>query len=241
MKFLRSWLAPPCCELCPRLIDDVPGLCPVCAGHWIELSPSRCEICADPFEGQGLSSHRCGTCMAQRPSFAKVSSAVEFEGSAVALLHALKFGGRKSALRPLAQKAGPSFRAAVENFGPDFLLAMPLGWLRRWRRGFNQSQLLLRALLRHTGIAVPVWRGARRRTTPPQARMGREARSRILKASFRPLPPKSLKDLRILVVDDVLTTGATAEALSKCLLQAGAASVQVFAFARARRKGIGRP
>ncbi|HKX11530.1 MAG TPA: ComF family protein [bacterium] len=237
MFLLRACLAPPCCELCPRLIDDLPGLCADCAAHWVELSPWRCEICADPFAGRELSSHRCGTCLQNSPSFEKVSSAVEFEGSAVGLLHALKFTARKSALGPLAEKGAPSFRAAVEAFAPDLLVAMPLGWLRRWRRGFNQSYLLLKALRRRAGIDVPIWRGARRRTTAPQARLGRGDRQRALAHSFRPLKPGSLRDRKILVVDDVLTTGATAESFSKCLLQAGARSVQVFAFARARRKG----
>jgi ComF family protein len=219
------------------LIDEPPGLCADCAGHWVELSPWRCELCADPFAGQELSAHRCGACLQNPPSFEKVSSAVEFEGSAVGLLHALKFSGRKSALRPLAAKGELAFRAAVEAFAPDFLVAMPLGWLRRWRRGFNQSYLLLKALRGHAGVEVPIWRGAQRRTTAPQARLGRGDRQRALARSFLPLKPGSLRDRKVLVVDDVLTTGATAEGFSKCLLQAGARSVQVFAFARARRKG----
>ncbi|HKY64332.1 MAG TPA: ComF family protein [bacterium] len=236
-RFLRSCLAPPCCELCPRLIEEPPGLCAACAGLWVELSLWRCELCADPFAGQGLSAHRCGVCLQNPPSFEKVHAAVEFDGSAVGLLHALKFGGRRSALGPLAEKGAPHFRAAVETCAPDFLVAMPLGWSRRRRRGFNQSYLLLRALSRGARIEVPVWRGGRRRTREPQARLDRGARQRVLAGSFLPLKPGSLAGRRILLVDDVLTTGATAESFSKCLLQAGARSVQVFAFARARRKG----
>ena len=219
------------------MIEEPPGLCAACAGLWVELSLWRCELCADPFAGQGLSAHRCGVCLQNPPSFEKVHAAVEFDGSAVGLLHALKFGGRRSALGPLAEKGAPHFRAAVETCAPDFLVAMPLGWSRRRRRGFNQSYLLLRALSRGARIEVPVWRGGRRRTREPQARLDRGARQRVLAGSFLPLKPGSLAGRRILLVDDVLTTGATAESFSKCLLQAGARSVQVFAFARARRKG----
>lgn len=136
----------------------------------------------------------------------------------------------------LAEKGGDSFRSAVGSFDPDLLVPMPLGWLRRWRRGFNQSYLLLKSLRHRAGIDVPIWRGVRRRTRAPQARLDRAARQRALSGAFLPIRSGDLKGRRLLIVDDVLTTGATAESLSKCLLQAGAHSVQVFAFARARRK-----
>ncbi|MCE9624588.1 MAG: ComF family protein [Deltaproteobacteria bacterium] len=136
----------------------------------------------------------------------------------------------------MTKAALPSFRGALEEFSPQALVPVPLGWWRRFRRGFNQSHVLAEQLSREASVSLPILTGLRRKEMPPQARRGRAERLRAMRGAFRVNRPKSFRGLRLLVIDDVLTTGATAESLAKSLLQAGAEAVQVWTLARTGRK-----
>jgi ComF family protein len=114
---------------------------------------------------------------------------------------------------------------------------MPLHWIRRWRRGFNQAELLARALQKRTGI--PVSRALRRqKRTPPQAGLSRAERRVNVETAFDVRAPKTIEGKHVLLVDDIMTTGATASACAAVLKRAGARRVSVLTLARVdRRKG----
>ena len=117
----------------------------------------------------------------------------------------------------------------------DAILPVPMHWWRRWKRGFNQSELLAAAISRST--AAPVLRElVRRRRTPPQAGLSLEARQDNVKESFRVRRRERVKGKRILLVDDVMTTGSTATACAVALKKAGAASVVLLTLARVDRR-----
>lgn len=235
-KFYGACLSPPTCEACPALVESPPELCLACRNSVITLREAHCRICALPFEKGSLTEHLCQECLETPPAFQRVQSAFEFRGSLPRLLHAFKFGACFPVLVPLLEAALPSFQETVEEFSPQALVPVPLGWWRRFRRGFNQSYVLAEGLRRALGIDLPILTELQRRGTSPQARRGRDERFRAMRGVFRVSSVPSFRGRRLLVIDDVLTTGATAESLGKSLLQAGAEAVQVWTLARTGRK-----
>ncbi len=154
-----------------------------------------------------------------------------YEGTLQKLIHLYKYGGIYTLSRPLAELLSRAMPPAREF---DFITAVPMHWWKRWRRGFNQSELLARELSKRTGIcSASLLRRAR--LTDPQAGLSDSARRRNVAGSFRGRRLK-IEASRILLVDDVLTTGATASACALALKRAGAAHVTVLTLARADRR-----
>jgi ComF family protein len=169
-----------------------------------------------------------------------------YEGVLRELINIYKYGRVETLARPLADL----LRAALPRDEKwDAVTSVPLHWRRKWQRGFNQSELLARDVARGSG--APLVRALRRvRATPAQAGLSRTARRRNMTAAFRVRRSVSARSVsarsvsidgrRILLIDDVLTTGSTAAACARVLKQAGAARVIVLTVARAdRRRGSG--
>ena len=168
---------------------------------------------------------------------ARLHYALEFEGAVRALIHALKYQGRTSVARDLARLAAPAaLRACVTP--PDAVVPIPLHPIRFRERGFNQSELLAAHIARAVGS--PVLKALlRTRHAPPQARLARRQRLAIARDTFR-VPEEVAVPRRVLLVDDVATTGATLSAAALELLKAGAAEVVCFAVAgTAQRSATG--
>jgi len=139
-------------------------------------------------------------------------------------------------MQPLARPLGAYLlRSLPRDEAFDAIVPVPLHWWRRWNRGFNQSELLARALSRSTGIPV---RDALRRTRPTasQAGLSNTARRRNMVQAFRCRREIAVRGKRILLVDDVMTTGSTATACARALKGAGATRVAVLTVARADRR-----
>lgn len=223
------------CRLCQRPLRGYSRI-PVCGECLRAPEPLAaeyfCVSCRTPFQNryplddQG----RCALCRAGLRGFDSACCFGAYEGALRRLIHLLKYGG----MRPLAGRLGDFLMAALpreQRF--DAIVPLPLHWRRRWRRGFNQSELLAREVGRRTGI--PVRRLARRvRSTPPQAGLGNAARRRNMAGAFRARAAAS--GLRILLVDDVMTTGATGSACALALKRAGARSVTLLTLARVDRR-----
>jgi ComF family protein len=183
-----------------------------------------------------LSPHPCQDCLTRPPSYRKATAVFEFEGSASTLLHAAKFRGNTRALKWLARQAQANFLELCEEFQPQYLLPVPLSWRRKWKRGFNQSYLLAHYLRKAYGKDLPIWQEIRRSHTEAQSQKNRKDRLRALKGVFSLRRISSLQGAKILVMDDVMTTGATVETLSRAVLAAGAGEVRVFVLARVGKK-----
>jgi ComF family protein len=175
---------------------------------------------------------QCGLCRAGLNEFDSAYAYSAYEGVLRELIHLFKY----SRVRPLAKVLGAYLGAALpreERF--DMVVPMPLHWVKRWRRGFNQSYLLSREVARRSG--VPVVRAVRRkRFTAPQTELSRAARRRNVRGAFALRRGIDVRGLRILLVDDVLTTGATANACAAVLRRSGACYVAVLTLARADRR-----
>jgi len=164
--------------------------------------------------------------------FDAVYSFGSYEGTLRKLVHLFKYTG----VRPLARPFGELLaRALPRDQRFDLIVPMPLHWFKRWQRGFNQADLLAQEIGRKW--QVPVRNVVRRRkATSSQAGLSNAKRRANVQGAFRVARGQALNGLRILLVDDVLTTGATASACARALKRAGAAHVSLLALARTDRR-----
>jgi ComF family protein len=217
-----DFIFPPRCARCGA---SGPFLCGGCAGKLTPASPPRCDRCWRP-RVSGL----CATCEATPPQFDSLRTAFVYDGVARDLVHALKYRGLSALAEPMASLM---LDAASEALGPiDIVVPVPLAGLRRRTRGYNQAEALARVLGRELRLPLEPRALVRKRRAPPQARSAdAEARRRNVAGAFT-ARAQLAAGARVLLVDDVTTTGATFAACAAALMQAGAASVHCLAFAR---------
>ena len=221
-------------QLCAACREPVagPGLCPRCWSQLSFIAPPYCERLGIPFAfdgGPGLLSLEA---IADPPAYARARAAVRYDDIARTLIHALKYGDRLD-LAPIMgrwmARAGHQLLA-----GADALVPVPLHWSRRWARRFNQAALLAEVIGRASGCKVAHGALKRVKATPQQVGLGKSERAQNVQGAFRvPADGKAeVTGRRLVLVDDVLTSGATVDACARVLLRAGAESVEVLVFAR---------
>jgi len=232
--FLRAALdiaLPPLCAVCRAPVDGS-GLCPSCWSKLSFITRPYCERLGIPFvydPGPGILSMEA---IANPPAYHRARAAVRFDEISRALVHALKYGDRLD-LAPMMGRwlafAGRDLLADA-----DALLPVPLHWRRNWARRFNQSGLLAAAVSSNAGIPLAAFALQRVKATVQQVGLSRSERAANIQGAFR-VPPDgkaAIVGRRLVLVDDVLTSGATAEGCARALLRAGAANVDVLVFAR---------
>jgi ComF family protein len=223
---------PPLCPSCREPLGDGVGLCAAC---WTKLSfiePPYCARLGIPFlydPGPGLLSMEA---IADPPAYDRARAAVRYDDVARALVHNFKYGDRLD-LAPLMgrwmARAGRELLAET-----DALIPVPLHWRRLWARRFNQSAALAAAIAQPNGVPVLHSALKRVRATVQQVGLSRAQRADNVQGAFAvPTEEKaSVAGRRVLLIDDVLTSGATVDTCARALLRAGAAHVDVLTFAR---------
>lgn len=243
----RQWLTaavdlvfPPFCPVCAARLG-AGRRDPLCGDCWERLeriAPPCCRLCGAPFEGVFLDGYagpdagRCGGCQGRRPPWAYARAAVRYGGCARDAIHAFKFGGRRAMAAPLAALVadlGPSLPLGVV----DVIVPVPLHPRRERERGFNQSWLLARRLAEAWGLTARGDVLTRRVATAPQTDLGAAARRLNVRDAFAVRRPELVAGRHVLLVDDVLTTGATVSECAVALRSGGAATVGVVTVARA--------
>lgn len=238
MGLRRAWAGaltlvyPPTCPGCGGAIADPHALCPACWSGLRLIAPPYCQRLGTPFavdHGTGpLLSPRA---IADPPVFGRARAVALYEGRARDLVHRLKYEDRLDLAAVLARMmAGAGSDLLAEA---DCLVPVPLHRLRLWRRRFNQAALLSHRIGRIAGRPSDPALLARVRATRSQVGLSRVARATNLQGAFR-VPEAArarLQGRRVLLIDDVMTTGATANAAARIMLRAGAASVDVLIFA----------
>ena len=224
-------LYPPTCLSCRAATDAHGALCSRCWRAMRFIERPYCERLGTPFEhdlGPGLISPQA---MADPPAFARARAVARFEdGPARTLAHRLKYSDRAELARPIAQwmaRAGADLLAEA-----DLLVPVPLHPLRLWRRRFNQAAVLAREVSRLSGKRCDVGAILRVKATRSQIGLSRAQRAENVQGAFRVADGAPVRGLNVVLIDDVLTSGATANASSRALLRAGAKRVDVLVFAR---------
>ena len=223
---------PPLCPACRSPVGESLGLCAQC---WSKLSPIAPPYCARlgiPFAydpGPGVLSMQA---IADPPAYARARAAVRYDDVARSLVHALKYGDRLD-LAPIMARW--MTRAGRELLGEaDVIVPVPLHWRRLWARRFNQSALLANIVSGIAGRPVGYHSLKRVKATPQQVGLSRAERALNVQGAFKVTPEgkAEIARRRVILIDDVLTSGATVDACTRALLRAGANSVDVLVFAR---------
>jgi len=211
---------------------------PVCADCLASPEPLDadyfCAVCNTPFLNPWPLDERgvCAACRSGLRGFDHAASFGIYEGSLRSLIHLFKYSGMKPLARPLAACLDRAI-SVDEHF--DAVVPVPLHWRRQWSRGFNQAELLARYVAKRRGI--PVMNALRRkRATATQAGLANAGRRRNVVGAFAVKGTPELAGKNILLIDDVMTTGATASACAAALKRGGAGSVSLLTLARVDRR-----
>ncbi|MEX2296157.1 MAG: ComF family protein [Dongiaceae bacterium] len=222
---------PPRCLHCGIPVTGAVALCADCWSQVTFLGPPQCACCGRPFAEPAPPETLCGACLARRPLYARARAVFRYDDASKGLIIAFKHGDRTDSAPALAQWLARAGEPLIED--ADLIVPVPLHWTRLFQRRFNQAAMLARALGRQSGKPVVPDALERRKRTPPQGRSSRDQRRRNVAGAFAVARRHRtlVADRRVLLIDDVLTTGATIEACSRALLGAGAAAVDVLTLA----------
>ncbi|MGQ7829046.1 ComF family protein [Altererythrobacter sp. Z27] len=224
---------PPRCPLCGVAIAENGGLCGSCWAELVIPGEPACASCSRPFPpGIAGGTTQCAVCLHDPPRHAGIAAATLYNDASRRLILAYKHG-RKIAL---AGQLGRLMAAKLPEPGevPPLLVPVPLHRWRLWRRGFNQAALLAHELTRHGKGELAVDALVRRKATPMLGGMRRKARQRALSGAIE-VPRRRAELVRgrdVILVDDVLTSGATTSACITALQKAGAVTVKICCFSR---------
>lgn len=229
-KAVLDLLFPPLCIGCRAQVGQA-GFCAACWSGIDFLDGPGCACCGLPFgvalEGENL----CAACLARPPAFDSARAILAYDEKSRSAILALKHADRLDLVPGFTRWLGRTGRAVLD--GSDLVIPVPLHPIRLWRRRYNQSAELARRLARDWKLSYAPFALTRSRSTISQGAMASaRARRRNVLGAFKVPDPAKVAGKRILLLDDVLTTGATAEACARALKRAGAARVHVLVLAR---------
>lgn len=237
MQTLVALVFPPECLSCRARVDSPFALCGACWSDTPFILGASCELCGTGLEGQTASQGPlvCETCHHVARPWDKGRAVMAYAGNGRKLVLALKHGDRTE----VARAAGPWLARAAADLVADnpLVVPIPLHPFRLMRRRYNQAALLAQALGRAARLDVEVQALCRVRMTPSQSGHDQEARFVNLADAIRPHPRngQTLRGRPVLIVDDVMTSGATFAAATEACRMAGAAKIRVLSLARAAR------
>jgi ComF family protein len=233
---LLDVILPPLCHICRTFIPNAGKLhiCPTCRDRLPLVSSPLCSICGIPFAGTG-GDHRCGACLAHPPHFDTARAHFLYEGAIRDLIHSFKYNRRTHLRYPLALLSLEGVGGFLTDQEPHLIIPVPLHRSRLRQRGFNQAVLLGRVLSRELSLSMLPDALVRTRQTEPQIDLSAAERRLNVKGAFSVPRPDLVAHKRILLLDDVMTTGSTMDECAKELKKAGAGVVIAATIARTAR------
>ncbi|MBI3445281.1 MAG: ComF family protein [Magnetospirillum sp.] len=235
VRMVVDALLPPLCLSCHAVVVEPGTLCPECWSRMTFLGSPQCACCGQPFELDAGPEAVCGDCARSQPPFGRARAVFRYDDESKVLILRFKHADRLEGVGAFAlwmARAGADLLAEA-----DLLVPVPL---HRWRllsRRYNQAALLALAIGRQARLEVEPEALIRVRRTPPQGHLGHDARQRNVAGAFRlnDGPKARLAGKRVVLVDDVLTSGATIGECARVLKRGGAASVDVLTLGRVVR------
>jgi ComF family protein len=229
-----DWVLPPRCAGCGIIVGGGAGFCPDCWQSLVFIGDPGCAQCDRPFaqnQGEGA---LCGACIADPPRWDRGRAALLYGPLPRRLVLRLKYGRRVTLARLAARLMAPKLPVQEPGEPPWLLVPVPLHRWRLWSRGFNQSAEIARHLAKASGHALLPDALVRMRSTPTLRGLGRKERGTAVRGAFAVHPGHAtqLKGARVMLVDDVWTSGATADACARALRKGGAAEIQLIVLAR---------
>ena len=237
---LLNLIFPELCFLCSAPLARQRD-CGVCTSCWnkaaaLKIKPPRCPSCGLPLHSvEENSNYLCGRCILQMPAYAGARSFGYYTAELSSLIQGMKFSGRRNLAGLLAPLLADTFYDTWGREEFDILAPVPLHPARRRDRGYNQSELLACSLARQ--ISLPFKKDALIRTRPTLPQVGLTDTQRLdnVRGAFKCADPRKVSNKRVLLIDDVMTTGATAASAAQALIEGGALRVSVLTVARTVR------
>jgi ComF family protein len=232
-RHMLDFALPPRCPGCGAIATEPHRFCLDCWRSLAFLGEPCCGRCGLPFAfgNPRAAEDWCGRCLADPPPFDRLRAAVAYGDVARQVALKLKYSGRPGLAETLAHFM---LRHLEQGEGEALLVPVPLHRWRIWKRGYNQAALIASALSRRGGVPAELDLLKRTRSTPPLKGLGRRERAMAVRGAFK-VPAEHrprVEGRRIILVDDVYTSGATASACARALKRSGAASVQILCWAR---------
>jgi len=232
LRLILDFTLPPLCPSCREPLGDGIGLCASCWSKLSLIEPPYCARLGIPFvydPGPGLLSMEA---ISNPPAYDRARAAVRYDDVASSLVHGFKYGDRLDLAPMMGRWMARAGRELLAD--ADALIPVPLHWRRLWARRFNQSAALAGAISALCSVPVAHNGLKRLRATPQQVGLSKTERADNVQGVFRvPADQKAeIAGRRLVLIDDVLTSGATVDACARALLRAGAAHVDVLVFAR---------
>jgi ComF family protein len=234
IKGLLDLIFPPLCAFCstPLPEDEGDEICPECLGNIRFISPPICPKCGLPFPMEMGEDHLCGQCLGRHWHFGSARALGLYEGPIREAIHLLKYRERSFLAKPLIGLLDRGY-PFIAYGSYDLLVPVPLHPKRLRERGFNQALLLGRVIGRRKGVPCMASALKKARWSLPQIDLSPKEREANVKGSFAVADREVIRGKRVLLIDDVMTTGATVNECARALLEAGAGEVDVFTLARA--------
>jgi competence protein ComFC len=233
LRALSSLFYPPLCVVCSSNVDGREYLCESCRSRAPRITSPFCAKCSEPFSGAITQTFSCANCAHRILHFDSAVAAYRSRGLVRKLVHEFKYGHQRHLRHPLAEWLRETMNdSRLRGRRFDLIVPVPLHPARERERGFNQATLLAELLARQ--VAVPLCTVLERiRYTTTQTAYDRAERMENLHDAFRLRKNMNVRELRVLLIDDVLTTGSTLSECARVLKEAGAISVHAATAARA--------
>lgn len=220
---------PPRCAGCGVIVAEVHSFCPDC-WRQVEFLVGGCETCGLPLQATEMTI--CAACIARPPRLDRTRAAVAYDETSRRIAIRLKHGRKVALAKTMARYMAPLIDSDPAR---SVLVPVPLHPTRLWRRGFNQAAIIAAELSRATGIRSDVAALDRVKRTPTLKGLNALQRRKAVAGAFRAARKAAIKDSNVILVDDVVTTGSTANACARALKRAGAARVELVSWARVVR------
>ncbi|MDD5168612.1 MAG: ComF family protein [Syntrophales bacterium] len=235
LEGIADILFPPRCLACSKVMHDNEPIsfCHSCKSQFKTISSPLCFACGLPFETTGGADHLCGDCIISPKTFSVARSLGRYETTLLESIHAFKYKGKSALGKVLGQIMAAHSYPGFQITEYTVIIPVPLHTRRLRERRFNQALILARTIARKYAVPLDFTSLTRHVYTQPQIALGKKERLANVRGAFRVDDPDKIRGEKILLIDDVYTTGSTLNECARILIKSGAAEVGVLTLARA--------